>query len=282
MASESIFLGSSNVSDVNKEKKNLKRPPKASQVVCEQEKKDIAKLVQQFPCLWDKQEKSYRNQRRREESWKSVSESLNISSKRIQFILMIIHFLCIHFLVSEAKKMWKKARDTHRYFMNKQKKKNDSKSGAAAPEDEVIEEEDNVDENTNDMRNDLAFLDATCASNLRETATLGGRSSCDPDISAEQSRLEGCETPLASAYSYASRKSKTPSDKTLEAVRVVSESISTYVKSKESSEKSLQFSKMWSHLDELLAKLPKAKATRLCAEFTSMAYAAVLEQEEIM
>lgn len=58
-------------------KSQRSKPPKSAKVVEEGKKKQIAVVIKKYPWLWDKKNKFYRNQVRRNGAWETVATEIH-------------------------------------------------------------------------------------------------------------------------------------------------------------------------------------------------------------
>lgn len=169
-------------------------------------------------------------------------------------------------VVDNAKSIWKKLKDHHRYYTSKSQGK--SKSGEAAPEEP---DDSNLDF---EMREELSFLSQYAPQSLRTTMSLGGDSEID---SFDQSLDHSLDDTNLSNYSYTTGPSKgtKKENRALEAAAMVGESISKYFDQKTSSqtkEPAMKHGHIWQQLEKLFEELPSADIVDLNFLFISETY----------
>lgn len=187
------------------------------------------------------------------------------------------------FLVAEAKNLWKKARDTHRYLAQKAKSSSKTKSGDAAPEE--CDEEQHEESEVQELREEMAFLDENVSSSLRQTVSLGGEETAVPRSSTSVAidvHESGSDTPSTSSnYSYmASKKKNDRNDPSMEAALLVSRSISSFIEKREEKPEELKHKHIWLQMEKLFEQLDEEKITDLNFQFISQTYNAILEKRE--
>lgn len=65
----------------------VKRKPN---IALEEQKKEVAKLVRKYACLWDKKDKFYRNMMKRNAAWETIGTTLNISGMFAKIVKQIV------------------------------------------------------------------------------------------------------------------------------------------------------------------------------------------------
>lgn len=191
----------------------------------------------------------------------------------IIFILLL--FCLLSPIVAEAKTLWKKAKDAHRYFALKKGKQQKTKSGDAAPE---LDEDDAEPFDDDMMDDELNFLDETSSTNYRQTFSVGGESTIGESSVDRNDEASG---EASSNYSYMAKKNKRD-DATVEAAQLVSQTIASYFEAKKDGENTqtkeakYKHAAIWSQLESLFEQLDDATITDLNFEFISITYKAIV------
>lgn len=169
--------------------------------------------------------------------------------------------------MNEAKALWKKAKDSHRYHAAK-KGKTKSKSGDAAPE---LDEASDGDAEGEDSVDQLSFLDESASYKYRETCSIGGESSIGPNDDGNTA---------SSSYSYMGRKKRRDeSADDADAAKILSQSIASFIeKRQEPKETESKYAATWKQLESYYEQLDDDKITDLNFSFLSQTYSAIVEK----
>ncbi|XP_053696478.1 uncharacterized protein LOC128743825 [Sabethes cyaneus] len=235
------------------------------------QKREVVKHIRNFPCLWNHRHKHYRNVLKRNAAWDSVAQTMNIS-------------------VAEARALWKKARDAHRYLTRKARNFPKAKSGQAAPEEDD-EEEEEEEQYVQELREEMAFLDDNTAYRHLQTASLGGDdhdTATSRSVSPAPFEFQESNCDIASNHASTSsnpscmpNKSKRErDDSSMEAALLVSRSIDSFIEKREDKTQELKHKYIWLQLEKLFEQLDEDKIIDLNFQFISQTYSAIVEKRE--
>lgn len=176
--------------------------------------------------------------------------------------------------MKEAKLMWKKAKDAHRYLQGKSKR-DKAKSGDAAPDMDDAEEDAEEGERMDD---DMCFLVENSSMQLRDTVSAGGAS-----LFADES-LDSELPSTSSNYSYAAGAKKrfrgNGDGDALEAAQMLSQTISSYFQKKEETSKGsgsgLKYESNWKQIEQMYERLDEDTAIDLNFQFMAQTHNAVV------
>lgn len=191
-----------------------------------------------------------------------------------------IIFCLLYFAISvpEAKGLWKKAKDTRRYFQSKKGKQPKAKSGDAAPD--IEDDCDAMDEEPVD--DDLNFLDENASTRFRETVSVGGTSTIGDDSVGPNDE----EPTTSSNYSYVAKpkkKLRCDDDDTgaIEAAKMMSQTIASYFSKKDeekSKDSGLKYEATWKQIESMYVHLKEDSIVDLNFLFISETHKAVVAE----
>lgn len=195
-----------------------------------------------------------------------------------QFNFLSNNDLRFFYSVCEAKDIWKKAKDTHRYFSTKPR--NQAKSGAAAPDDPEIEL---ADDESQCLLDEMAFIDESAAAKHRQTVSLGGFTPISrPSTSTSAVSLDSTNDTPACLYDFTPKSSHNRNDPVLDAAQTVGKSISSFIENQAERNKTydLKYFHIWLHLDKMFQELDDTSVLDLNFAFVQQAYEAIRKAKE--